>query len=126
MVGFRNVVGNEPLANWQTGDYQQIAFGRGSSGFVVINNEDGDWSTTFSTGLPDGTYCDVYAGPKRDTACIGNAYTIVNGKFNATIPGRNAIALHIQALAPTSADEAMQIHARHHHASRGIRSFKGA
>ena len=125
MVGFRNAVGNEPLSNWQTGDYEQIAFGRGSSGFLVINNEDGNWSTTFSTGLPDGTYCDVCAGPKNGANCAGNTYTIVDGDFTATIPGRTAIAMHIQALA-TSADSIMPVQAKLRPASHGIRSSKGA
>lgn len=123
LVGFRNAVGSDPLGYWQNGTYQQIAFGRGSSGFVVINNEDGDWSTTFSTGLPDDTYCDVYAGPMGATGCVGNAYTVSGGSFNATVAGRNAIALHVQALAADPSGS--QVRVKRQHTSHGVRSFKG-
>jgi hypothetical protein len=99
MVGFRNTVGSAALQDWQTGTHQQIAFGRGSSGFVAINNEDGEWSKTFTTALPDGTYCDVYAGLATATGCAGSSYTVTNGSFTATISGRNAIALHTGAMA---------------------------
>lgn len=114
-------MGGEPLGHWQTGTYQQIAFGRGSSGFIVINNEDGDWATTFSTGLQDGTYCDVYAGPKVASGCAGKTYTVSGGSFNATVTGRNAIALHTQALAAGRSAAP----AKRHHSSNGVRSFKG-
>jgi hypothetical protein len=104
MVGFRNTVGSDALNNWQTGLNQQIAFGRGSSGFVVINNEDGAWPRTFTTSLPDGNYCDVYAGPMTSSGCAGDTYTVSTGSFNASIPGRTAMALHIGALAASTED----------------------
>jgi hypothetical protein len=104
MVGFRNTVGSDALNNWQTGLNQQIAFGRGFSGFVAINNEDGAWPRLFTTSLPDGNYCDVYAGPMSSSGCAGNTYTISSGSFNASIPGRTAIALHIGALAVSTQD----------------------
>ncbi|KAH9169807.1 glycoside hydrolase [Lactarius sanguifluus] len=50
MVGFRNQVGRAPVTGWR------IAFARGSDGFVAINNVDSEWSTTFMTGLPGGSY----------------------------------------------------------------------
>ena len=104
MVGFRNTVGSDALNNWQTGLNQQIAFGRGSSGFVAINNEDGAWPRTFMTSLPDGNYCDVYAGPMSSSGCAGNTYTVSSSSFNASVPGRTAIALHIGALTVSTQD----------------------
>ena len=62
MVKFRNVVGSEPLVNWLDNGFHQIAFGRGSKGFVVINNEDSELSQTLQTSLPAGTYCDIISG----------------------------------------------------------------
>lgn len=127
LVGFRNAVGDAPLGNWQTGTHQQIAFGRGSSGFVAINNEDGEWSPTFSTGLPDGTYCDVYAGPKGNNGCAGATYTVSGGSFSAKLPGRSAIALHTQAMSTSSSQEAATgslSRAKRHPFSNGIRAFK--
>lgn len=75
MVGFNNAVGqSSALTNVQEGTNNQIggfyyfttkiaqdprvvfiAFGRGSIGFVAINNDASSWSMTFSTSLPDGT-----------------------------------------------------------------------
>lgn len=37
-----------------------LAFGRGNIGFLVINNEDTIWTSTFSTSLPDGTCEQLY------------------------------------------------------------------
>lgn len=39
MVMFRNVVDGEPLSNWWDNGGNQIAFGRGNQGFIVINND---------------------------------------------------------------------------------------
>ena len=47
----------------------------GSVGFVAINNADGAWSTTFKTGLPGGSYCNVIDGSSsHDGTCTGSAY----------------------------------------------------
>jgi hypothetical protein len=71
MIGFYNQVGTAGLGNWVQGSNQQIAFGRGSSGFVAINNEDWQWTQTFQTSLPSGTYCDVVSGRKNGGECTG-------------------------------------------------------
>ncbi|KAG8825322.1 hypothetical protein FRC19_011686 [Serendipita sp. 401] len=123
MVGFRNTVGNVEMNNWQTGTQQQIAFGRGTLGFVVLNNEDGVWQNKFTTSLPDGTYCDVYDGPKGPSGCAGSSYTVVNGSFEATVKGRNGLALHVNALATDSVNGLLSKAQKRH--SHGLRSLKG-
>jgi len=95
MVGFRNTVGTAALSNWVSPQSQQIAFGRGSAGFVAINNADSAWTTTFTTSLPDGTYCDVVGASN----CSGTKFTVSGGSFSATVPARNAIAIHVGAKA---------------------------
>lgn len=74
MVGFNNAVGqSSTITNIQQGNDNQIgksniillsrdglspaliAFGRGSIGFVALNNVGSIWTATFSTSLPDGT-----------------------------------------------------------------------
>lgn len=40
MVMFRNVAHGQPLLNWWDNGGNQIAFGRGDRGFIVINNDD--------------------------------------------------------------------------------------
>ena len=59
MVGFHNAVSDGELANVQVGTPQQVAFGRGDTGFLAINNDGETWSNTFQTSLPQGSYCDV-------------------------------------------------------------------
>ncbi|MBO9553911.1 alpha-amylase family protein [Cellulomonas sp.] len=60
MVGWRGVVGDAPLVDrWSDGD--ALALGRGERGLVVVNAGDDELSTTLTTRLPDGRYCDVLA-----------------------------------------------------------------
>ncbi|KAJ7895008.1 glycoside hydrolase [Mycena leptocephala] len=98
MVGFRNQVGTAAITNWVSPQSQQIAFGRGSAGFVAINNADSAWSTTFTTSLPNGAYCDVISGKSSSGACTGTGITVSGGSFSATVPARSAIAIHTGAL----------------------------
>ncbi|PPQ83160.1 hypothetical protein CVT25_005407 [Psilocybe cyanescens] len=98
MVGFRNNVGTSALTNWVSPQSQQIAFGRGALGFVAINNADSAWSTTFTTSLPAGSYCDVISGISSSGACTGTGITVSGGTFTANVPARSAIAIHTGAL----------------------------
>ncbi|KAJ7443198.1 glycoside hydrolase [Mycena galericulata] len=98
MVGFRNQVGSAAITNWVSPQSQQIAFGRGTAGFVAINNEDSAWTTTFATSLPNGAYCDVISGSSVSGACTGTGFTVSGGSFSATVPARSAIAIHTGAL----------------------------
>ncbi|KAH9896766.1 glycoside hydrolase [Cubamyces lactineus] len=97
MVGFRNNVGSAALTNWVSPQSQQIAFGRGALGFVAINNADSEWSTTFTTSLPDGSYCDVISGTSSKGNCTGSSFIISSGSFDAIVPARSAIAVHTGA-----------------------------
>jgi hypothetical protein len=73
MTGFRNNV-TAGITNWVSPASNQIAFGRGSNGFVAINNADSAWSATFTTSLSAGTYCDVVSGKVTSaTTCSGNS-----------------------------------------------------
>ncbi|KAF9045781.1 glycoside hydrolase [Hymenopellis radicata] len=97
MVGFRNTVGSATLNNWVSPQSSQIAFGRGSAGFVAINNADSAWSATFMTSLAAGTYCDVISGTSSSGSCTGSSFTVSGGSFSATVPARSAIAIHTNA-----------------------------
>ncbi|KAL1745528.1 glycoside hydrolase superfamily [Schizophyllum fasciatum] len=98
MVAFRNEVGDAELNNWVSPQGSQIAFGRGSAGFVAINNGDSEWSTTFTTSIADGSYCDVISGFSNGT-CSGNTITVSGGSFQGTVPARSALAIHTGATA---------------------------
>ncbi|KAF8878446.1 glycoside hydrolase [Infundibulicybe gibba] len=97
MVGFRNNVGTAALTNWVSPQSQQIAFGRGSAGFVAINNADSAWTTSFTTTMAAGSYCDVISGKASSGSCTGTSFTVSGGKFSATVPARSAIAIHTGA-----------------------------
>ncbi|KAJ3714432.1 glycoside hydrolase [Lentinula raphanica] len=98
MVGFKNNVGSAELTDWVSPQSEQIAFGRGALGFVAINNADSDWSTTFSTSLPDDSYCDVISGTSSSGNCTGTGITVSGGSFTASVPARSAIAIHTGAV----------------------------
>ena len=95
MTRFRNSVGVEDMRDVATPTSQRLAFSRGTSGFVAINNEDGEWADTFKSSLPAGTYCDVISGGKVIGVCKGASVTVgSDGTFQTTISARSAIAIH--------------------------------
>ncbi|HSN77628.1 MAG TPA: pullulanase-type alpha-1,6-glucosidase [Anaerolineae bacterium] len=65
MVKFRQVTAGEAVVHWQNVGVvspvpsDHIAFGLGSKGFVAINRTGSGAVTTYQTGLPAGSYCDV-------------------------------------------------------------------
>ncbi|KAF8596149.1 alpha-amylase-domain-containing protein [Ceratobasidium sp. AG-I] len=93
LVKWRNGVSGT-VNNWVSGTSQQIAFGRGSTGFVVINNADSAWSTTFTTPLAAASYCDMVSGAAGSSGtCTGASYTVSGGKLTVTVAARSSIAL---------------------------------
>ncbi|KZT36083.1 glycoside hydrolase family 13 protein [Sistotremastrum suecicum HHB10207 ss-3] len=105
LVGFRNHVGlSSAVTNYVAPSSQQVAFGRGALGFVAINNQDSTWTSSFTTSLPAGSYCDVASGSAASGGkCSGAAYTVSGGKVSFTVPARTAIALHTGQMGTTSA-----------------------
>ncbi|KAJ7445748.1 glycoside hydrolase superfamily [Mycena galericulata] len=99
MVQFHNAVGSSPLTNIQQGSIQQIAFGRGSIGFLIINNDAVPWTSTWKTSLPAGTYCDIIHDTTIDpTVCNGPSYVVSNsGTFSASVGAHDALALFTAA-----------------------------
>ncbi|MFE0102539.1 alpha-amylase family protein [Streptomyces sp. NPDC059009] len=96
LVGFRNEVGSAELTDWWDNGGSALAFGRGSKGFVALNNGDGELAQTFSTSLPAGTYCNVAKAAPDD--CAGSTVTVgADGKVTAALPARGALALHTGA-----------------------------
>ncbi|MFL1466827.1 carbohydrate-binding module family 20 domain-containing protein [Marinobacter sp. HN1S83] len=89
MVEFRNVTDGTGVSGWWDNGNNQIAFNRGSKGFVAINRESGALSRTFNTSLPDGQYRNI-AG---DGSCVG----VQNGQVTLDIPPMEAAALHTGA-----------------------------
>ena len=101
MVAFHNYTSeNFFVTDWWTNGNNQIAFGRGDKGFVVINREGSTLNRTFQTSLPEGTYCNVIDGDLTDNGseCTGSTITVNNdGQANISLPSISAAAAHIGA-----------------------------
>jgi alpha-amylase len=105
MVGFHNATSaNFYVSDWWSNGAQQIAFGRGDAGFVVINREGfaltGQW---LKTSLPGGRYCDIIHGELTADGqnCTGPIITVqADGTFPATVNSMDALALHVDAKLP--------------------------
>ncbi|HEY0195823.1 MAG TPA: carbohydrate-binding module family 20 domain-containing protein [Kofleriaceae bacterium] len=100
MVGFRNATqANTAVTDWWDNANQQIAFGRGNKGFVVINHENASLTRTFKTSLPAGRYCDVISGDFSAGACSGTVVTVdATGYASITAPAQGAAAIHAGAM----------------------------
>ena len=91
MVGFHNEVAGTEVTDWWDDGDNHIAYGRGESGYVTINNSDAAVTRTYETSLPAGTYCDVVA-----SSTCEETYTVdSDGTFTATVPAYGALALHV-------------------------------
>jgi alpha-amylase len=98
MVTFRNVTNdNFFVTDWWSNNNNQIAFGRGDAGFVVINREDNALSQTFQTGMAAGNYCDVISGGMEEDGqgCSGGLVHVnESGRVALTVPAMSAVAFH--------------------------------
>ena len=98
MVAFRNyTAANFTTTNWWSNGNNQIAFGRGDKGYVVINREGSGLTRTFQTGLAAGTYCDATKGElaANGQSCTGPTVTVNSaGQFTATVATMDAIAIY--------------------------------
>ncbi|NJN59918.1 MAG: ATPase, partial [Leptolyngbyaceae cyanobacterium SL_5_9] len=101
MVSFRNYTSAESLTHWWSNGANQIAFGRGDKGFVVINRESDRFTHTLQTDMAPGTYCNVIEGELNAdgtgcTATGANATVTVDRhrRVTVTVEGMGAIAIH--------------------------------
>nr|AKG25402.1 alpha-amylase [Microbacterium aurum] len=105
MVGFRvTTYGTDIVNKWTSADGSAIGFGRGSKGYVAINNGSSSVQREFTTSLPDGTYYNVIKATKAGNSWSGETITVAGGKFTATLGAKDAIALHVDARAIACTD----------------------
>lgn len=98
MVAFRNVVRNAPVVNFWHNGKNQIAFSRGTRGFIALNNEPFDMNITLFTSLPSGEYCDIIAGNVvENDRCTGPKLIVdENGKAQIHVSiNVGVLAIHI-------------------------------
>ncbi|KAJ7684697.1 alpha-amylase [Mycena polygramma] len=97
MIGFHNAAGSSALTNIQKGSSQQIAFGRGNTGFLIINNDNTVWTNVWTTSLPAGTYYDIIHDTAVDPKiCNGPSYVVsATGTLSVSVGPHDALALSI-------------------------------
>ncbi|CAN8062707.1 unnamed protein product [Agarophyton chilense] len=97
MVEFRRVCSTQfQVTNWWDNGNNQIAFGRGGLGFVVINREDNlSMDQIFDTGMKSGNYCDIVNGEFESGVCSGNVIVVGgDGKARFQVDTIGAAAIH--------------------------------
>ena len=100
MVGWRNAAGSAPVAHWWTDGGNAVAFSRGSDAWVAIDDGPSPVTETFTTGLPQGAYCDVIRGAAVDGACTGTAVAVnAAGQAVITVPAHDAVAIDVSSAA---------------------------
>jgi alpha-amylase len=96
MVDFRNQTNHRFCAShlWTNGK-DQIAFGRGDAGFVVINaSPDQSLVRKLSHGLRDGAYCNILAADYDPQArTCGAPIVVAQGQVQLQIPPLSAFVL---------------------------------
>src|SRR5260221_3534841 len=96
MVAFRKLVAGSDQNHWWDNGANAIAFSRGAKGFVAINQEDGDLVATLPTGLPAGSYCDLFTGAMVSAACAGTTLVVDSlGNVAVTLGAHTAVAIDI-------------------------------
>lgn len=100
LIAFRRVAANSPVTNWWDDGGNQIAFGRGDKGFVVINRGTAALQRRFATSLPAGAYCDVYPGTPPTGGCAAAITVAADGGADITVAPASAVVLHVGARAP--------------------------
>ena len=82
MVRFRQATAGEAVTWWNVGaaPTDHIALGLGGKGFVAINRTASAATTTYRTGMPAGTYCDI------------TEYDFILATRRCVVPGTNTDA----------------------------------
>ena len=97
MVGWHNAVSGTAVGNWTVTSSNVIAFSRGSKGWIAINNTGSGVPATYTTGLADGTYCDVITGTPNSSGCNGTSVSVSGGRASVTVPAYGAVAIDVKA-----------------------------
>jgi len=100
MVGFRRLVAGTAETDWWDDGANAIAFSRGSLGFVAISREDTAVAASVTTGLAAGAYCDLLAGGRSGSACLGDT---------VSVDSTHTIVLHLGANAAVAVDTATRL-----------------
>lgn len=98
MVEFMNVVEGENVTSWWDNGKNQIAFSRGSKGFIAFNLDDKDMNNlSIETDMPAGKYCDIIDGEKMSqNECSGSTLEVSNdGVIFVNLMQKSVVAIHV-------------------------------
>ena len=104
MVGFRAATREAPtVEHWWDNGGNQIAFGRGDRGFVVINRSERTLNQQLQTGLAPGDYCNLWSGGLAGDACEGGViHVAADGSARFDVSPMAAAMIHADARAADS------------------------
>jgi len=94
--GFRAAVAGTSMNDWWDNGQNQIAFGRGSKGWIAINKDSYTMTGTFQTGLAPGTYKDAVNGGTYTVDSSRKVYVSLSNKDD-----HNIIMLYDGASSPS-------------------------
>jgi len=97
MIQWRHEVGTAEMTNAISAN-QVLSFTRGTGFFAVNTKAGASAKVSLNTGLPAGTYCDVYTGgakaKKAGGKCVGAKIVVGStGVAKFTIPAMSAVAI---------------------------------
>lgn len=97
MIQFRSAVATAPVTSWWDNNGNQIAYCRGTRGFIAFNNEPHELKMKLFTCLPSGIYCDAITGEMLNGQCSGTTVHVdENGEADVSIaPDIGVLAIHI-------------------------------
>ncbi|KWV29406.1 carbohydrate-binding module family 20 domain-containing protein [Micromonospora rifamycinica] len=100
MVGWANTAKSvRTVSDFTVVNSNVIGFHRGDRAWIGINDSGSASTATFTTGLADGSYCDVISGARGTAGCTGTTVTVSGGRATVRIPANGAVALHANAKA---------------------------
>lgn len=100
MVEFMNQVRGENITTWWDNGRNQIAFSRGSQGFIAFNLDPDDMkSVIVKTSLQEGFYCDIISGEMSShNSCSGKVLNVSStGEVSVDLPHddvNGVVAIH--------------------------------
>ncbi|GAA1224234.1 carbohydrate-binding module family 20 domain-containing protein [Kitasatospora nipponensis] len=96
LVGWHNAAQGQPVANWWDNGNNAIAFSRGGTAWIALNNSGTAVTQSFTTGLAAGSYCDVVHGdPSAGGGCSGPRVTVdATGRATVTVAAGDSVALY--------------------------------
>jgi alpha-amylase len=107
LVGWHNLAytDNAAVANWTTDGNNLVAFSRGSAAWIAINNGASALTSTFTTGLANGTYCDIVNNTYNSGSgtCSGTGITVSGGVATVTVPANGSVAFDLNSVIGASA-----------------------